>query len=125
MNEILRSGIKEFYAYGSSKSSVPIMPAFIEEWHARRAKQRVLFHAIYNDTPEAHVRVKEFQHTLIHAVYRFMPIHIHSPTATIIYGNCVMLQSWTKEPFAVVIESKEMAANQKRYFEELWKIAKK
>lgn len=125
MNDILRSGAKEFFAYGSSKSSIPLMPAFMEEWHKRRAKQKVFMKAIYNNTLEAHERVRTYAHTYKYAVYRFMPITLHSPTAVIIYNKKVVLQSWTKEPFAVVIESEEMAANQKRYFEELWKIAKK
>ena len=54
-----------------------------------------------------------------------MPIELESPTATVIYSNKVALQSWTKEPFAVVIEDQKMAENQKKYFEELWKIAKR
>lgn len=54
-----------------------------------------------------------------------MPIKAHSPTATIIYDHKVVLQSWSKDPFAVMIENEEMAANQRRYFEELWKIAKR
>lgn len=125
MNDILRSEIKEFYAYGSSKSSIAVFPAFIEEWHERRAKQGVFMKAIYNNTIEAHERVRSYVHTFKKAAYRFMPITVHSPTAVIIYGDKVVLQSWTKDPFAVVIESNEMAANQKRYFDELWKISKK
>ena len=53
-----------------------------------------------------------------------MPIELGSPTATVIYSNKVILQSWTKEPFAVMIVSSDLAENQKRYFKELWKIAK-
>ncbi|MBI2146699.1 hypothetical protein HYU22_05140 [Candidatus Woesearchaeota archaeon] len=125
MNDILRSGAREFLAYGSSKSSFPIIPAFMEEWHQRRAKQKVFMRVLYNDSPEARKRVKQFIHTFKHAEYRFMPIKVHSPTATLIYSNRVVLQSWTGEPFSVMIENEEMARNQKRYFEELWKIAKK
>ena len=54
-----------------------------------------------------------------------MPITSISPAATQIYSNKVVLQSWTKEPFAVVIENEEFAENYKKYFEQLWKIAKK
>jgi len=125
MNDILRSGEKEFFAMGSSKSSFAVIPAFMEEWHQRRVKQKVLFRALYNDNNEARERVSQFRKTMHYAEYRFMPIKINSPTANIIYGHKVVLQSWTKDPFAVVIESEEMAENQKRYFQELWKIAKK
>ena len=125
MNEILKSNIKEFFAYGSSKGSIPIIPAFIEEWHEKRSKKGIFFKVIYNDSEEARSRVKEYSHTYKHADYRFMPIKAHSPTATLVYGNFVVLQSWTKDPFAVVVESEEMAKNQKSYFEELWKVARK
>lgn len=54
-----------------------------------------------------------------------MPIELESPTATVIYANKVVFQSWTKEPFAVMIENKELTENQKRYFEQLWKLAKR
>lgn len=54
-----------------------------------------------------------------------LPIDMPSPTATVFYANKVVLHSWTKDPFAVIIESKQMAENQKRYFLELWKIAKR
>lgn len=80
---------------------------------------------IYNNTPETRKRIKESPKSLKLINYKLMPIEVELPTATVICGNKVFLQSWTKEPFAVVIESKEMADNQKKYFEALWKIAKK
>lgn len=123
MDDILRSDVKEFLAYGSSKSSIPIIPAFMEEWHRRRSKQKVFMRVIYNNSKEARERVKAYQHTFSHSEYRFMPFKANSPTATLIYAHKVVLQSWTKEPFAVMIEDEEMAENQRRYFRELWKIA--
>ncbi len=125
MDDILRSGVKEFLAYGSSRSSYEIIPAFIEEWHKQRIKKKVIMRIIYNDTKEARKKVKRFTKSLKFTEYGFMPITLESPTATMIYANKVVLQSWTKEPFAVVIEDEEMAENQKRYFGELWKIAKR
>ncbi len=125
MDNILRANVKEFLGYGSSRSSYEIIPAFMDEWHKKRIKQGVIMRVIYNNTKQAREKVKNIKTTLSHTHYRFMPIELESPTATVIYGDKVVLQSWTKEPFAVVIGSKEMAENQKRYFEELWKLAKK
>lgn len=125
MNDIFRSGAKEFFAYGSSKSSFPIIPAFMDAWHKERIKKNIFMRVIYNNSKEAHERVRRYKHTFKHAAYRFMPINVHSPTATLLYKNKVVLQSWTKDPFAVMIENEEMAANQKKYFEALWKIARK
>ena len=96
----------------------------MEDWHKQRVKQKVLMRILYNNTPQAREKVKKRPESLQYAKYKFMPIELESPTATLIYTNKVVLQSWTKEPFAVMIESEEMANNQRRYFEELWKIAK-
>ena len=124
MNDIIRSRAKEFLAYGSSRSSFEIIPAFMEEWHKERIKRKMVMRILYNNTGEAREKVKERTSSLKLAKYRFMPITLESPTATLIYNNKVVLQSWTKEPFAVMIENEEMAKNQKRYFEEMWKVAK-
>lgn len=125
MNDILNSDVKEFLAYGSSRSSYEIIPAFMDDWHKRRIKQKVVMRVIYNNTKRAREKVRSIKSSLKLTRYKFMPIELESPTATVIYSDKVVLQSWTKEPFAVMIKSKEMAENQKRYFEELWKIAKK
>ena len=122
MNDILRSGVKEFLAYGSSRSSFEVIPAFMEEWHKERIKQKTIMKILYNNTKEAREKVRRRTESLKFMKYKFMPITLESPTATIIYNNKVVLQSWTKEPFAVMIENEEMAENQRRYFTELWKI---
>src|SRR3989344_4245295 len=124
MDTILRSKIKEFRAYGSSRSSFEIIPAFMHEWHKQRIKQKIMMKILYNNTKEAREKIKKKPESLKYTRYRFMPVELESPTATIIYENKVDLQSWTKDPFAVLIEDEQMAENQKRYFGELWKIAK-
>jgi sugar-specific transcriptional regulator TrmB len=124
MDDILRANIKELLSYGSSRSSFEIIPAFMEDWHKRRIKKKITMKVMYNNTPEAREKVKTRIESLKYGKYRFMPIEVNFPTATIIYGNKVVQQSWTKDPFAVVIESEALAENQKRYFQELWKLAK-
>lgn len=124
MNDILRSEVKEFLAYGSSRSSYEIIPTFMDEWHKKRIAQKLVMKIIYNDTIEARTKVRKFKKTLKYTHYKFMQIKLESPTATLIYGKKVVLQSWTEEPFAVMIEDEQVAENQRRYFEELWKIAK-
>ncbi|MFH1916586.1 MAG: helix-turn-helix domain-containing protein [Nanoarchaeota archaeon] len=125
MNNILRSNTKKFMAFGSSRSSLEIIPAFMEDWHQERIKKKIVMRILYNDTAEARKKVSEKSKSLKYTNYRFMPVKLESPTATVIYEDKVILQSWTPDPFAVMIVSEEMAQNQKKYFEELWKIAKK
>ncbi len=125
MNGLLRSGVKEFFSYGSSKVSYELMPAYFTHWHKERAKQKITYWVIYNDSKETRERVRRLKSSMIYARYKFMPINIQSPTLTLVYQNKVVLQKWTKDPFSVVIEDNQMAENHKQYFKELWKIAKK
>ena len=125
MNDIFNSGAGEFLAYGSSRSSYEIIPAFMDDWHKRRIKHKIVMKILYNNTRQAREKVKRINLSLKLTRYKFMPIELESPTATIIYADKIVLQSWTKEPFAVMIKNKEMAENQKKYFNELWKIAKR
>jgi|TARA_B100002003_G_scaffold162947_1_gene151212 hypothetical protein len=47
------------------------------------------------------------------------------PLTIDIYKDKVLLTTWRDKPFAYLITSKEISENFMRYFEELWKIAKK
>ncbi len=124
MSDMLRSGVKEFFSYGSSRSSIEIIPAFMSEWHKERIKKKISARMIYNNTPESREKVKLLK-GMKYTSFRFMPITTPSPTANLIYADKLVITSWGKDPFAVAIEDESMAENQKRYFEELWKIAKK
>ncbi|MDO8537673.1 MAG: helix-turn-helix domain-containing protein [archaeon] len=124
MNDILASNIKEFLSYGSSRSSYDIIPAFMEQWHKDRAIKKIVMKILYNNTLEAKEKVKQFKKSLKLTEYKFSPIKLESPTATLIYLNKVVMQSWTEEPFAVIIHSQELADNQRAYFKELWKISR-
>jgi sugar-specific transcriptional regulator TrmB len=125
MNDILRCEKNVFRAYGSSRSSYAVMPAFMDDWHKERIKKKIVMRILYNKTKEAKERIKASPRSLKLTEFKFMPIELEFPNATLIYANKVVLQSWTKEPFAVMIEDEGMAENQRRYFEQMWKLAKK
>jgi len=124
MNQVLTTCGREFWGFGSSRASWEIIPGFMEDWHKRRIKNKITMNVIYNNTKETRIKIKELKHTLKYTKIKLLPIDFPSPTATVFYADKVVLQSWTKDPFAVSIESEHMAENQKRYFKELWKIAK-
>jgi hypothetical protein len=95
----------------------------MEHWHKERIKKKMIMRALYNNSKEARAKTKKLiRNSLNH--FRFMPIKIPYPYATLIYSNKVVIQSWTDDPFSVVIENEKMAHNQRLYFKELWKIAK-
>ncbi len=125
LNDILRTEKNELIVYGSSKSSFEVMPIFMENWHNRRIKQKLAVRIIYNETKETLKRIKKHKDTLKLMETQFMPVKALTPTATLIYGNKIALTVWLKnEPYATLIESKELKEMHKDYFEAIWKTAK-
>lgn len=125
LNDILRTEKKEMLVYGSSKSSFEIMPLFMENWHNRRIEQKLKVRIIYNETEETKKRIKEFKQTLKFMEVKFLQTTASAPTSNIIYGNKIAMVVLLKnEPYATLIESKELKEGYKAYFEAIWKIAK-
>ena len=124
LNDILNSNVNEFLRYGGARASFDVIPFFIEQWTKKRIKKKIKARYIYDDTKEARKKVKKNKELTKLVRYKFLPVKLESPTTIIIYDNKVVLSSWSKELFAVMIESKELAENQKKYFEKLWKIAR-
>ena len=54
--------------------------------------------------------------------YRFCAVMILAPAT--IYSDKVVITVWSKEPYAFLIRSKEVARSYRSYFELLWKVAK-
>ena len=56
--------------------------------------------------------------------FRFLPKEFEGPTSTVIYGNKIAIIAW-HDLIAFVLESRETNRVYKKYFDALWKIAKK
>jgi len=125
LEDILKSNVKEFLRYGSARVSFDILPIFMEKWTKERIKLKIRARYIYDDTKEAREKIKVHKEALKLVQYRFLPTQLESPTAILIYSDKIVFSLWTKELFAVLIKSKELAENQKKYFEKLWLLAKK
>ena len=125
-NDILRIEKRELIIYGNtSRSSFEVMPIFMENWHHRRIKEKLKIRIIYNETQETRKIIKEHKETLKLMEVRFLTVESLTPTATLIYGSKIALTVWLKnEPYATLIESKELKEVYKEYFETIWKIAK-
>ena len=56
--------------------------------------------------------------------HRFLPSPHPVPSSTNIFNDTVAIFIWTEEPIVIAIESKEVAASYRHYFDSLWKVAK-
>ncbi|MBI4170221.1 MAG: winged helix-turn-helix transcriptional regulator [Candidatus Aenigmarchaeota archaeon] len=55
--------------------------------------------------------------------YRFLEEKQFNPTNTFVYGNKVVIVSWSTPVTAIMIENNEIAETYRNHFEHLWKIA--
>jgi len=100
--------------------SYDILP-FYFKWFDRRRKERkikakIIFHKT-SDEKLPKIPLSEI---------RFLSEKYASPMAVNVYGDKVAVILWSREnPFAIVIKQKEIAEGYKKYFELLWKLAKK
>ena len=56
---------------------------------------------------------------------RYIPDKDSSPLAINIYGDKTAIILWTPEPIGILIKEKEISGGYRKYFDMLWKGAKK
>ncbi len=61
---------------------------------------------------------------LKHSQIRILPKQFTANSSTNIYGDKVSILMWGKEPFGILIKSKDIAKAQKKHFNLLWAIGK-
>ncbi len=57
--------------------------------------------------------------------YRLIPDNLFNPTPTHIYGDKIAIIIWGKPTYGIIITNKEVSDAYRKYFQLLWKIAKK
>lgn len=108
--------------YGITKLAPVLLGPFILQFHKRRAALKVQFNHIYNH--DAGERVT-FLNTLPYTEARILPKDFDSSVSTTICGDEVLLILWENNAHAIHIINKDLAESYNRYFELMWKIAKR
>ncbi|MFH1439985.1 MAG: helix-turn-helix domain-containing protein [Candidatus Woesearchaeota archaeon] len=57
--------------------------------------------------------------------YRLIPDHMFNPNPTHIYGDKIAIMIWGTPTYGIIIKNKQIADANRKYFQMLWKIAKK
>lgn len=88
-----------------------------------RARKGIVHKHLLN---EKYKRLYEMRKKLPHTEFRFLSKDFEMPTSTEIYEDKVSIFILVKEnPMAIIIESKEVADSFRRYFNYMWRNAKK
>lgn len=111
-----------FYILGIPKESTDALGPYFQEWHERRAKKKVYCKMLFNR--EAIERA-EIRKKTPYTEVRFLPRGIITPALVDIGKDYVATLIFGDRPLCFVIKNKRVADSYLKYFELLWKIAKK
>ncbi|MSS74013.1 hypothetical protein EXS72_00020 [Candidatus Pacearchaeota archaeon] len=107
---------KDIFILGANREAYNSMPYYFKWFNERRKQKRVKLRVITSD--------KSIGPKIL-AETRYLPEKYSSPMVLNIYGNSVAMILWGKNPFAIVVEQEEFASSYRKYFELMWKVAKK
>lgn len=93
---------------------------FFRNFHLRRAEKKITARIIM--LPETRELMQQKFSDLKLYKYRFFDEKF--PTNVNIHKDNIIMLAWSENPVAFLIHSKQIADKYRRYFEELWKIAK-
>jgi sugar-specific transcriptional regulator TrmB len=109
---------EEILILGASPLAYEILQFYFHWFDKRRVEKKIKTRIIFN-------RGKKTPRIPLSEI-RFLPEKYTSPLAVNIYGDKVAIILWSKEkPFAIVINEKDIAEGYRKYFELMWKIARK
>jgi len=106
----------EILILGATREAYNSMPYYFKWFNERRKEKKVKIKLITSDKT---INPKILSET------RYLAEKYSEPMVINIYGNNVAMILWGKQPFALVVEQEEFASGYKKYFELLWRIAKK
>lgn len=107
---------KEILILGATKQAYSAMPYYFKWFNERRKQKKVRLRVITSD--------KSIQPKIL-AETKYLPEKYASPVVINIYGDSVAMILWGVRPFALVVKQQEFASSYKKYFELLWRVAKK
>jgi len=121
--EILKEEKQDFIAFtlGQEEYNHKESEYFFQEYDNKRRTAGIKVKLIGHDSQRKFLKLMTKEDKNIEL--RFLPYQ--TPTGVIIFGNNVATLIWEKVPTAFVIQSKQTASSYKKFFYDMWKIAKK
>lgn len=109
---------KEYDVFASKGKFKEILGSYFDQFQKRKKQLKIKSRVLIDENLKNSEYVKS-----ISGEIKFLSKEYDYPTATFIYGDKVAFFVFTEYPTAFLIESKEVAASFKAYFELLWRKA--
>jgi|SRR3989344_5132038 len=124
--DILRNKPIEWLSLGSGGETYNLLPAFLDSFHKRRVKTKIMARGLLLNNSLGIKRGSELSKMALTEI-KFLPKSFLTPTVINIYHDRITLYSVTSDkiPFIILIDNKELSKSFREYFEWLWKLAKK
>ncbi len=106
----------EILVLGANREAYKSIHYYFKWFNERRKQKKVRMRIITSDRT---IQPKMLAQT------RYLPEKYSSPMVLNIYGNSVAMILWGARPFAIVVEQEEFALGYRKYFELMWKVARK
>lgn len=107
---------KEVLIIGASHAAFEVLPFYFKWYDIDRVRKKIKTRIIASGKLDKKIPLAEI---------RFMPQKYANPLAINIYKDKVAIILWKKEPLAIVIKNTEITESYKKYFELMWRAAKK
>jgi len=112
----------EYYVIGAGYfNDTPQNYRFFYKYHQLRAQKKIKVKMLANST----LRDTLVPTTKLVSDIRYLPEFLMTSLQITFYGHKTLLTIRAQEPFAFLIESEEVAASFKKYFNTFWKMAEK
>lgn len=107
----------EVLVFGTGWGMRETMPVYYEQWHLKLAKNKVKCRIVLPQNKKGKF-LKPF-------IAKYLPEENIMPSTIAVWENKVLNVIWEEEPLGILIISDKVAESYRRYFNLLWKIAKK
>jgi sugar-specific transcriptional regulator TrmB len=112
-------GGNSFETYNSVSKGLSLN---FKKWMKQRAeKKHIMYDLVSHGTHLEGLEPKNLkEHKKQYYKYNQLPKDMYSPMVIIIFGNKVAQVVWRDQPFAFIIDSKEVVESYKKYFDYFW-----
>lgn len=118
LNDILKE--KEYVVFGSNEKFPEIMKHDFSMFQKKKKELKIKSRTIMSISMKNKAILKE-----AFTIFRFILEEFSLPTSTFVYSSRISIIIWSETPVGIVVENKDVAKSFKKYFEALWKTAKK
>ncbi len=123
--DVLKNARGEHLLLGAISYESDVMPTFFKNWNTSRQLKKIRMRVLHKESAkEKAMTKKEFMGKYYEN--RFLPDELESPAVINIYGDRVVNILWKKDyPVCFMLINDDIADSHRKYFEYLWKKAKK